>query len=149
MVTPVIGWQIDAIRLVVRGDGNAAKVGDVIFAQVLLVDVDDIGWGCNQRLGAVVEGEAVEVTEIACLADAQDHRARIAIELAKHTMGCHVGEIPWPDRLLDRFKDRVLADAGIATQYERMIDLLMRSLHAMCVPSQDVFDVIWKYFLDQ
>jgi p-hydroxybenzoate 3-monooxygenase len=47
-------------------------------------------------------------------------------------------EIPRRYRLLDRFKKRVFADALATTQYQAVIDFLMRPLHPVCQPAHNV-----------
>ena len=47
-------------------------------------------------------------------------------------------EIPRPDGVLDRFKHRVLADALLSAQQQRVVDLLARALHAVSQPMDDM-----------
>ena len=86
----------------------------------------------------IVEGEAVELAEVARLADAQDHRFQEAVEAAEHLLRRHLGEIPGADRVLDRLQQRVLADALLAAEHQRVVDLLVRPLHAMRAPADDM-----------
>ena len=69
----VVGRQIDAVGLVVGRDDDAAEVEDAVLAQVLLVDAQHVGRRGGVGLHVVVEREAVDVAEVARLADAQDH----------------------------------------------------------------------------
>ena len=69
-------------------------------------------------------------------------RLQEAIEAAEHMLRRHLGEIPRPDRVLDRFEHRVLADALIAAEHERVVDLLLRALHSMREPFHDVIGVV-------
>ena len=70
----VVGRQIDAVGLVVGGDDDAEAVEDVVLAQVLLVDPQHVRRRGGVDLHVVVEAEAVDLAEIARLADPQDHR---------------------------------------------------------------------------
>jgi len=39
---PIPGGQINAVGFIIRGDNDAADVEDVIFAQVLLIDPQNL-----------------------------------------------------------------------------------------------------------
>ena len=68
--------------------------GYAVFAQVLLVDAQHVGRRGGVGLHVIVEGEAVDLAEVARLADAQDHRFQEAVESAEHLLRRHLGEIP-------------------------------------------------------
>ena len=93
-------------------------------------------------LHVIVEGEAVELAEVARLADAQDHRFQEAVEAAEHLLRRHLVEIPRADRVLDRLEHRVLADALLAAEHQRVVDLLGGLLHAMRAPAHDMGRVV-------
>ena len=84
IVTAIIGGQVDAVGLVVRGDDDAAHVGHAVFTQILLVDTQHIGRCGSDRLHVVVEGEAIDVAEVTRLVDAQDDGLQEAVEAAEH-----------------------------------------------------------------
>ena len=117
-------------------------VEDAVLAQVLFVDAQHVGRRGGVGLHVVVEREAVDVAEVARLVDAQDHRLQEAVEAAEHLLRRHLGEIPWPDRVLDRLQQRVLADALQAAEHERVVDLLVGPLHAVRQPMDDVIGVV-------
>ena len=75
----------------------------------------------------IVEGKAVELAEIARLADAQDHRFQEAIEAAEHCCGETSVKFHGPIGVLDRLQQRVLADALLAAEHERVVDLLVQA----------------------
>ena len=89
----------------------------------------------------VVESEAVDLAEVARLADPQDDALEEAVEPAEQLLRRDFGEVPRPDRPLDRLEQRVLADALRAAEHERVVDLLFRPLHPMREPSHDVVGV--------
>ena len=88
----------------------------------------------------VVEGEAVDLAEVARLGDAQDHRLEESVEAAEQLHRRHLGEVPRADRVLDRLEQRVLADALGAAEHERVVDLLGRELDAVRQPA----DQMWR-----
>ena len=51
-------------------------------------------------------------------------------------------KVPRPDRALDRLEQRVLADALLAAEHERVVDLLLRPLHPVGQPFDDVVGVV-------
>ena len=57
-----------------------------VLAQVLLVTAQHIGRRGHVGLHVVVERKAVDVAEIARLADAQDHRFHKAVEPPEHVL---------------------------------------------------------------
>src|SRR5262249_40296422 len=61
---------------------------------------------------------------------------------AEHVLGRDLVEIPWADSVFDRLEQRVLADALVAAEDERVVDLLLRALHAMREPCNDVFGIM-------
>ena len=60
----------------------------------------------------------------------------------KHLLRRDVHEVPRPDGALDGLKDCVLADALVAAQHERVVDLLVRTLHPVRKPMDDVLGVV-------
>jgi hypothetical protein len=71
-VAAIIVWQKDAVALVVGRDDDSSDVDDAVLAQVLLVDAKHVGRRGRASLHVVIEFEAVDVAEIARLADAQE-----------------------------------------------------------------------------
>src|SRR5215469_12597994 len=67
----VVGWQIDAVCLVVGGDDDAATIEDTVLAQVLFVDAQHIRRRCRIGFHVVVPSVAIDLTEIAGFVDAQ------------------------------------------------------------------------------
>jgi hypothetical protein len=53
-----------------------------------------------------------------------------------------LGEVPRPDRLLDRLEQGVLADSLGAAENKGMVDFLMRPLDPVGKPSDDMAGVI-------
>ncbi len=113
-----------------------------MLAQVLLIDAQHIGRCRGVGFHVIVEGEAVHVAEIARLVDAQDHGFDEAVEPPEHVLRRHFAEIPRADRVLDRFEHRVLADALRAAEHERVVDLLLRPLHAVGQPQDHVLGLL-------
>src|SRR6516162_2794670 len=69
IMSPIVGWQIDPIRLMVRRDNWAKAIEDIVLTQILLVDAQHVGRSSRVDFGAIVEAEAINVAEIACLTD--------------------------------------------------------------------------------
>ena len=138
----VIGREIDAVGLVVGGDDDAAAIEDVVFAQVLLIDAQRIGRRGGVGLHVIVKLEAVELAQIARLADPQDHRLQEAVEPPQHLLRRHLLKIPGPDRVFDRLEQRVLADPLLPAENKRVVDLLLRSLHPVRKPIDDVVGLV-------
>src|SRR5215471_10534591 len=65
-MSPVVWWQIDAVRLVVGSDDDAAAIGDGVFGEVLFVHAQYIGRGGGVGFHVVVELESINVAEVAC-----------------------------------------------------------------------------------
>ena len=138
----VVGGQVEAVGLVVGGQDDAADVEDRVFADVLLVDAQHVGRRGRERLHVVVEGEAVDLAEIARLGNAQDHRLQEAVEAAEQLQRRDLGEVPRADRVLDRLEQRVLADALAAAEHQRVVDLLAGELDAMGQPADQVVALV-------
>ena len=70
---PIVWRQINSVSLVVRGDDHAATIQDAVLAEILLIDAQNIGRRGGVGLHVVIEGESVDIAQVARLADAQDH----------------------------------------------------------------------------
>ena len=106
------------------------------------------GGAAMMLFSVVVEGEAVELAEVARLADAQDHRLEEPVEAAEHLLRRDLEEIPGTDRVLDRLEQRVLADALFAAEHQGVVDLVGRLLNAMRQPADDVAGIVAVELLD-
>ena len=120
---PVIGWQIDAVGLVVRGDDDAAAVKYAVFAQVLFIDAQHIGRRGGVGLHVIVELKRLlsprsRASLTRRITDFRKPLKRPADLLRRDFM-----EIPGPDCVLHGLEQRVLADALSATEHQRVIDL--------------------------
>jgi hypothetical protein len=113
----IIGREINAALLVVGGDNNAAAVDDAVLAQVFFINAQYIGRRCGIGLHVIVELEAVELAEIARLADPKNDGLQESVEPAKHLLGRDLLEIPGADCVLNRLKERILADARRAAEH--------------------------------
>lgn len=82
----VVSREEDAVRLVVGRDDRTADIDDGVLAQVFLVYPQNVRRRGGVRLHVIEEGEAIELAEIACFADPQDHRLEEAVETAKHLL---------------------------------------------------------------
>jgi hypothetical protein len=93
----VIGWQIDAVGLVVRRDDDTAAIEHGMFAQVSFVDAQHVRRRGRVSFHVIVELKAVYVAEVARFAHAQDDGFQEAVEAAEHLLWGDFGEIPWAD----------------------------------------------------
>ena len=117
VMAAVVGWQINAICFVVRGDNDAATIEDAVLAQVLLVNTQHVRRRCRIGFHVVVPSVAIDLTEIAGFVDAQHYGFEEAVEPPEHVRRHHLDEIPRTNRTLDRFEQRVLAGALPAAEY--------------------------------
>ena len=70
-------------------------------AAIFFVDPQHVGRCGGRCLHVVIEGEAIELAEVARLAHAQDHRFQESVEASKHLLRRHLEEIPCADGMLD------------------------------------------------
>src|ERR1700730_10080029 len=145
---PVIGWQEDSIRLVVRRDDDARTIENVMRLQILLVDAQHVRRRRGISLHVVVKFEAVDVAKIAGLVHPKDDGLEKTVVWLKRLLGRDFQKIPGADCALYRLKQRVLADALVAAQNQRVIDFLFRVLHSMCEPFDDMLCVARKNSID-
>jgi hypothetical protein len=146
-VPSIITWQVDAVGLV-RGDDDACDVGDVVLSDVFLVNAKHIGRCGGVGLHMVIEGEPIDVPEIPRLAYPKDYTLEEAVEPFEDGLGRHFLEIPGPDCVLHRFKERVLANALRPAQYKGVIDLDLGMLNPLGKPSDDVVAILTEHALD-
>ena len=90
----------------------------------------------------VVEREAVEFAHILGFADPQHNALEETVEAAKDVLRGHFFEVPRADGMLDRLQHGVLADAGNAAEHQPVVDLLVRALHPMGEPLDDVVGLV-------
>jgi hypothetical protein len=93
----VIGWQIDAVGLVVRRDNDAAAIEHGMLAQVFFIDAQHVRWRGGVGFHVVIELKAVDVAKIARFAHAQDDGFQEAVEAAEHLLRRDLREVPWAD----------------------------------------------------
>jgi hypothetical protein len=122
----------------VGGDDHADDVQHVVGLDEFRVAPERVGRRGYQRLGRLVEGKAVEVAEVLAFGDAQNHRVNELVKVPQHRLRRDFMEIPRADGALQRFEDRILADALLAAESQYVVDLLARPLHAMGLPALDV-----------
>ena len=96
----------------------------------------------------IVKLETINITEIARLVYAQDHRFHEAIKAAEHVLRRDLREVPRSDRMFHWLQQRVFADALSTAQHQCVIDLLARMLDAVCQPSHDVIEIVGIDFMD-
>ena len=142
VMAAIVGWQIDAVCLVVGGDDDAATIEDAVLALVLVIDAQHVRRRCRIGFHVLVPSVAIDLTEIAGFVDAQHHGFEEAVEPSEHVRRHDLDEIPRSDRLLDRLKQRVLAGALAAAEYQRVIDLFSRPLRTVSEPSDDVLGIV-------
>ena len=77
----VVGRKEESADLVVGGDDDPGDVQHIVGRHVFRVDPERVGRRCDQRLGRLVEGEAVDVAEVFAFGDAQDDRPGELVEV--------------------------------------------------------------------
>jgi hypothetical protein len=125
----------------VRGDDHAADVPDGVLPQVLLINPEHVRGRGRVHLHVVVEGISIDVPEIARPAHAEDDALHEPVEATQQVSGRYLGKVPRPDGVLDGLEQRVLADALRTAEHQRVINLLVRTLHAMRHPRHDVLRI--------
>ena len=60
-MTTVVGWQVDAVRLVVGGDDDADTVKDRVLANVLFIDAKHVRRSGGVSLEVIVELVAADI----------------------------------------------------------------------------------------
>ena len=138
----VVGRKEEPADLVVGGDDDAGDVQHVVGPDVFRIDPERVGRRGDQRLGRLVEGEAVDVAEVFAFRDAQYDRLGEFVEVAQHRLRRNFGEVPRTDSDLQRREKGVLADALLAAENQRVVDLLAGPLRAMGEPAFDVIGFI-------
>src|SRR5215469_8444803 len=134
----VVGRQVDAVCLVVGGDDDATTIEAAIFAQVFLIDPQHVRRGGGVTLHVIVERKSVGVAEVARLVDAQNDGFEEAIEVSEHVLRRYLVEVPRTDSIFDWFEQGILTDALLSPKNERVIDLLLRTLHSVGEITHDV-----------
>src|SRR5262249_13575651 len=124
-------------------------VEDAVLAQVLLVDTQYVRRSGSVGLHVIVELIAIDVAQVARLVYPQDDFLEKAVETSERLLRRHLLEIPGPDGALHRFEQRVLAGALLlASEHERVVDLLLRALHPMGEPLDDVLRFLAEDLVD-
>ena len=121
---------------------DAADVEDVVLAQVLLVDPEHVRRRGEVGLHVVVEFEAVEFAHVLRFGDPEHDAFGEAVEAAEHLLRRHLDKVPRADGALDRFEQRVLADALKAAEHQAVVDLLLRPLHPVGEEGNDVVGLV-------
>ena len=67
---------------------------------------------------------------------------RKPLKRPEHLLRRDLDKIPRADRVLDRLEQGVLADALAAAQHQRVVDLLLRALHPVREPMNDMIGVV-------
>ena len=138
----VIGGQIDAADLVVRQHDDAADVEDVILATVFLVGQQRIRRGRTVGLHVLVKHEPIDVAQVADLIDLQNDATVETVEPPHHDYRGDSAKIAGADGEPERRDQRVLANPRITAKQERVVDFLLRALHAMGEELANVIEVV-------
>ena len=94
----------------------------------------------------IVKRKAVELAEIACLADTQNYTFQKTVEAAQDLDGRRFGAVPRTYCLNDRCEKRVLANTLTTAEHERVVYFFGRVLHTMCEPVDDMLSIVTKKF---
>src|SRR5258708_34906041 len=148
-VAPILCGQIDAIGLVVGCKNYPDAIDDAVLPQVLLVHAQHVRRGSGVRLHVVVELIAVDVPQVARLVNTQYDSLDKAVEAPKNLLWGDLLKIPGTNRALHWFERRVLAGALlVAADHECVVDLILRALHPMREPVDDMVGVVTEYLAD-
>src|SRR5208283_5419704 len=145
IVTPVIRWQVQAIRPMVRRVDDAAHVLDIMLAEILLVAPESV-WRCRRQvLHVIVERIASNIPQILDLRDAHDGRFQEPVETIHDLVRIDLSEIPMPNRTLQRLNESVLAYSGNTPKDQGVIDFLTGKLDPMRAPVKDMLRIVRIY----
>lgn len=116
-MAPIVRRQINAVCLVVCRDEKAEAIEDVVLANMLFIHPQHVRRCRGVDFRMVIKAKAINLAEVTRLINPKDHRFSKAIEWSKEMAGRNIMEIPWPNCMLDRLEQTILANTLAAAQH--------------------------------
>src|SRR5262249_18862094 len=115
---------------------------------VFFVDAQHIWRSSGVSLHVVIELITAGVSQVARLIHAQNHTFEKSVEVSENLLRRNLLKIPGTDGALHLLQRRIFCGALLLNaEHERMVDLLLRTLHSLRKPFDDVLSIVAENFV--